>query len=106
MGNRTSGSSTGLTSKSAAKRYCMTLYRDGKLVPQKTETFTDFSKDFWVWDKCTYILRCNNLKRAKKSISIEHARTERGYLTNPYLILFYNQTFSSLIIRRLNLLHR
>lgn len=44
----------------------MNIYRDEKLVPKKTETFADFSEDFWVWDKCTYILRCNNLKKAKR----------------------------------------
>jgi len=81
-GNRTAGRSTGMTSKGAAEDYCMDLYKEGKLVPKQTETFAEFSEDFWVWDKCTYILRCNNLKKQKKSVSIEHARTERGYLVN------------------------
>jgi integrase len=74
----------------------MNLYRDGKLVPKKTETFADFSEDFWVWDKCTYILRCNNLKKAKKSISIEHARTERGYLKNHILPYFRKRKLTSI----------
>jgi integrase len=81
-GKRTTGISTGLISRPAAKLFCMNLYKEGKLVPKQTETFADFSEDFWVWDKCTYILRCNNLKKDKKSVSREHARTERGYLVN------------------------
>ncbi len=81
-GRRTHGVSTGMSSAPAARNYCFKLFKAGKLVPKPTETFEDYTEDFWVWGKCSYIERCNNLKKAKKSISREHARTERGYLVN------------------------
>ena len=81
-GRRTHGISTAMTTKPAARSHCMKLFKEGKLVPKQTETFADFTEDFWVWDKCTYILRCNNLKTGRKRVSKEHARTERGYLVN------------------------
>jgi len=95
-GKRTTGRSTGLISKPAAKLFCMNLFKEGKLVPKQTETFADFSEDFWVWDKCTYILRCNNLKKDKKSVSREHARTERGYLVNHIQPYFDNRKLTSI----------
>jgi hypothetical protein len=66
----------------AARKYCLQQFKEGKLVPKKTETFDDYTEDFWVRGKCNYILRCNNLKIASKRVYQEQAKTERGYLAN------------------------
>jgi integrase len=81
-GRRTNGVSTGKTTERAAKNFCLQLFKEDKLVPKKAVFFEDYTEDFWVWGKCMYILRCNNLNRTKKRISPEHAKTERGYLVN------------------------
>lgn len=42
-GDRTPGRSTGQTSKTLARRYCMKRYRQGSLVPSADPIFRDFA---------------------------------------------------------------
>ena len=55
-GKRTCGHSTGQRTKTAAKLYCMELYRKGRLLPDnKPLTFGDFSKGWWDIKTCKYL---------------------------------------------------
>lgn len=49
--------STGRTTKAAALAYCLDLSRAGLLVPaeKNNATFENFYKDFWDWEKSTYL---------------------------------------------------
>ena len=75
--------STGQTTKSKALEYVLELVKKDQLIPDKKEkniTFREFTEDFFVWDKCEYIIERNTL--GGKSISKEHAYTERGFIKN------------------------
>ena len=93
-GNRTSGISTGQTTLSAARSYCDKLWKKDELVPKKSTTFVELAEDCWVWGKCKYIARANTY--GKKSISPDHAYTERGYLVNRILPYFRNYKLTSI----------
>jgi len=93
-GKRTTGRTTNRATPAAARNYVMGLYRDGKLIPKKTETFDSFTENFWVWGKCRYITRCNTM--GKKSISKEHAHIERGYLENHVRPWFGKKSLTSI----------
>ncbi len=93
-GNRTSGISTGQTTLSAARSYCDKLWKKDELVPKKSTTFVELAEDFWVWGKCKYIARANTY--GKKTISPDHAYTERGYLVNRILPYFRNYKLTSI----------
>jgi integrase len=55
--NRSSGLSTGQVTKTAARAYCMRLYRDGNLFPKKQyiSTFEEYAAPWWDWDICEYL---------------------------------------------------
>ncbi len=55
FGERTSGHSTGLTSKTLARQYCMELYRQGRLTPSSDPYFRDYAAPWWKWDECPYV---------------------------------------------------
>lgn len=98
-GNRTCGHSTGLTSKTKARYYCMDLYSRGKLVPskkQKTEdmTFEEYSKDWWVWDKCAYIKA-----RKARGLKISRAHVDNQFRNMEKHIL---PTFGKIILKNIN----
>ncbi len=80
---------TGQTTIVKAHEYVLSLLNKGSLVSEKKEkelpvkgitTFKDFAEEYFVWGKCDYILERNNF--GGKSISKEHAYTERQYLVN------------------------
>lgn len=98
-GHRTSGISTGCTTKSAAGTYCNKLIKQGKLIPRQTLTFDEFTEEFWVWDKCSYILEKDNLGTAKERISREHARTVCGYTVNHIRPYFGTRKLTSIQTR-------
>ena len=80
-GNRTSGRSTGETSKTKAANYCNRLIKEGRLLPTKEITFAKYAENWWLWDKCNYIrnrrLRQDN---GKPAISRRHADDQRQIL--------------------------
>lgn len=50
--------STGRINKTSATKYCMELYKEGKLIPDKYKEaipFCEYAKDWWVWEKCPYL---------------------------------------------------
>ena len=84
--------STGQTSAAKAHEYVINKMQTTGLVSAKKEkevkkvvkeknrivTFKEFTEDFFVWGKCEYILDRNTF--GGKSISKNHAYTERGYI--------------------------
>jgi integrase len=59
-GDLITGRSTGQTTRTAAKEYCIRLNREGKLVPEKTAhikvpAFKDYSEGWWDYDTCPYL---------------------------------------------------
>jgi hypothetical protein len=60
--------------KTLAERFCNGLLKDGTLVPVHVQLFSDFARDWWEWDRCSYIQ--GKLKRSragKPTISRAHA---------------------------------
>lgn len=76
-GKRTSGRSTGQTTKTAAHAYLSRLIERGELVPRKEKTFNDYAKDWWIPGKCQYL-------RKKAASSKELSPT---YITNSRILL-------------------
>jgi hypothetical protein len=55
-GKRICGHSTGQRTKTAAKMYCMELYRNGKLIPNKKPvSFGEFAAGWWNIKTCKYL---------------------------------------------------
>jgi integrase len=79
--------STGQSKKILAKNYVNKLIEEGNLIPQeKKETlFSDFSKDFWDWDKSPYV----RLKRELGSgLSKEYVKIQKMNLDKHILPFF------------------
>ena len=76
-GKRTATRSTGQITKTAAKHYLIQLYKSGLLVTPKNISLKDYSKNFWIWNKCPYIKA--KIKRGGK-ISRHYAESQRRCL--------------------------
>ena len=92
-GERTSGRSTGQTSKAAARQYVIDLIKKGGPLRNKDKTFNKYAEDWWVWDRCQYIR--GKLARGK-TLSRSYADAMRSYLTQHILPHFGNQKLSSI----------
>ncbi|MDA3939883.1 MAG: tyrosine-type recombinase/integrase [Spirochaetia bacterium] len=84
-GKRTSGKSTGMTSKTAAKNYVSDLIKNGLLSATNDITFKTYSTDWWIWEKCEYIQRQHN---KGNSLGQTYADGNRGHLNNHILPFF------------------
>ena len=84
-GNRTTAKSTGQSTKSAAKTYVEGLLKSGLLSSFADKTLTEYTKDWWVWDRCSYV----KYKLSKgHRISPAHVQNNHSLLHNhtlPYL---------------------
>ena len=86
-GRRLCGRSTGQTTKTAAREYCMVLLKENRLVQQKYQklpTFREFAVDFWDVKKSEYL---NSLK-SRKVISKSYPDMGRATTTNHLLPKF------------------
>jgi integrase len=83
-GNRTSGKSTGQTTKTAAKEWAKKHFDNGELSVKNEMRFRDYAEDWWKWDKCLYV----KTRRAKGRIGIEHVDVCRSYLDNHIMPYF------------------
>jgi hypothetical protein len=56
FGKRTTGKSTGQTSKTKAENYCLRLFRENTLVPNSSMKFSQYveKKNFFQFGKCEY----------------------------------------------------
>ena len=81
--------STGQTRKSDAKRYCQKLFQTGALIQVKDTKFSEYTQDWYIYDKCPYIK--SRLMRGF-SYSRSMAKHKRAQLDNrilPYLGKYY-----------------
>lgn len=84
-GKRTSGKSTGQTSKAAAHEYMKTLIREGKLIKGRNIDFSEYARNWWIWDKCRYL---KTTQSTGGKITRDYADIARGYLTKHILPYF------------------
>ena len=88
QGRRICGHSTGETTKTAARAYCMALFRDGKLLPgkqpKKALTFGEFARGWWEWETCPYLKR----RMARRPITRRYADRAKRNMNNHILPYF------------------
>ncbi|MCL2067549.1 MAG: site-specific integrase [Treponema sp.] len=83
-GKRICGHSTGQRTKTAAKIYCMELYKKGKLVPEKrTIGFADFAVGWWNPKTCKY-LEWRRMQNPLAPSTIDHYKTSLERHIKPY----------------------
>jgi integrase len=100
-GQRTTGRSTGQTNKTLARRYCNQLMRRGKLVPIRDVSFNNYSTDWWLWERCSYIRsRLARSPSNKPAISRNYAR-EMHSILEQYLIPTFGRLRLSSITPRI-----
>jgi hypothetical protein len=70
-GNRSSGLSTRQVTKTAARAYCMRLYREGNLFSNKQHipTFEEYVRNWWNWETCEYLKN----QKSRKDITQAYA---------------------------------
>jgi IS1 family transposase len=56
-GKRVGPWTTGETSRTAARNYCVRLVREKRLIPNRSgiPIFAEYAKDWWDWEKCPYL---------------------------------------------------
>jgi integrase len=76
------GKSTGQTTLSAARNWVNRQLKQGNLVTSGAVRFSDWARDWWIWDKCGYIKSCRG------AIGRMHADQQRWYLTT-YILPYF-----------------
>jgi integrase len=75
-GTRTTGKSTGQTSKTKADLYCQQLYREGILYSGKSVVFRAYAHNWFVWGKCAYLKdRLASGTESRQAITERYAKT-------------------------------
>jgi integrase len=83
-GKRICGHSTGQRTKTAAKLYCMELYRAGKLIPEKKPvSFEEFSEGWWNIKTCKY-LEWRQMQNPLAPSTIDHYKTNLDLHIRPF----------------------
>jgi integrase len=83
-GKRMCGHSTGQRTKTAAKMYCMELYRAGKLIPEKKPvSFEEFSEGWWNIKTCKY-LEWRQMQNPLAPSTIDHYKTNLELHLKPF----------------------
>jgi integrase len=83
-GKRTCGHSTGQRTKTAAKMYCMELYRAGKLIPEKNPiSFEEYSDGWWNTRTCKY-LEWRQMQDPLAPSTIDHYKTNLELHIKPF----------------------
>jgi integrase len=83
-GKRICGHSTGQRTKTAARIYCMELYRKGKLIPDcKPVSFAEFARGWWDLKTCKY-LEWRQVQNPLAPSTIDHYRTNLELHIKPY----------------------
>jgi site-specific recombinase XerD len=83
-GKRICGHSTGQRTKTAAKMYCMELYRTGRLVPDKKPiSFAEFSDGWWNIKTCKY-LEWRQIQNPLAPSTIDHYKTNLELHIKPF----------------------
>ena len=83
-GKRMCGHSTGQRIKTAAKNYCMELYRAGKLIPEKKPLcFAEFAAGWWDIKTCKY-LQWRQMQNPLAPSTIDHYKTSLELHIKPF----------------------
>jgi len=83
-GKRICGHSTGQKTKTAARMYCMELYRKGKLIPRcKPVSFAEFARGWWEPKTCKY-LEWRQVQNPLAPSTIDHYKTNLELHIKPY----------------------
>jgi len=83
-GKRICGHSTGQRTKTAARLYCMDLYRNGKLVPgNKSVSFGEFAAGWWDLKTCKY-LEWRQMQNPLAPSTIDHYKTSTELQIVPF----------------------
>ena len=83
-GKRICGHSTGQRTKTAAKMYCMELYRKGKLIPEKKPmSFEEFAHGWWDLKTCSY-LEWRQMQDPLAPSTIDHYKTNLDLHIKPF----------------------
>ena len=83
-GKRICGHSTGQRTKTAAKMYCMELYRNGKLIPEKKPmSFAEFAHGWWDLKTCRY-LEWRQMQNPLAPSTIDHYKTNLDLHIQPF----------------------
>jgi integrase len=81
---RICGHSTGQRTKTAAKLYCMELYRKGKLIPEKKPiSFAEFATGWWDIKTCKY-LEWRQMQDPLAPSTIDHYKTNLELHISPF----------------------
>jgi len=83
-GKRICGHSTGQRTKTAARKFCMELYRSGKLIPEnKPVDFAEFAGGWFEPDKCRY-LEWRQVQNPLSPSTIDHYKINLKLHILPY----------------------
>ena len=83
-GKRICGHSTGQRTKTAARVYCMELYKNGKLIPEsKPVGFAEFANGWWDPKKCKY-LEWRQVQNPLSPSTIDHYKINLKLHILPY----------------------
>jgi integrase len=83
-GKRICGHSTGQRTKTAAKMYCMELFRAGKLIPEKNPvSFEEFAGGWWNIKTCKY-LEWRQTQNPLAPSTIDHYKTNLELHIKPF----------------------
>jgi len=83
-GKRICGHSTGQLKKTAAKMYCMKLFREGRLIPEnKPVSFGEFADGWWNLKTCKY-LEWRQMQNPLAPSTIDHYKTNMELHLKPY----------------------
>jgi hypothetical protein len=86
----TNGHSTGETTRTAAKKKCQDLYRDGKLLPKqqtKIPTFAEYAEGWWNRETCAYMKK--RLAR-NELLGVDYEKRNRK-ITEYYLTPYFGK---------------
>ena len=83
-GRRLCGHSTGQRTKTAARMYCMELYREGKLIPgKKPVSFAEFANGWWDLKTCKY-LEWRQMQNPLAPTTIDHYKNNLELHIKPF----------------------
>jgi hypothetical protein len=101
-GRRTTGRSTGQTSKATARVFVFDQTKAGTLVVRPVLTFGKYAENWWKWGECSYIRR--KLERGR-SISHSYVDAMRTNLTLHVLPQFEDVKLSNMTARMIEAWH-
>jgi integrase len=100
FGQRTTGRSTGQTSKTLATNHCSKLLREGRLLPTSDLLFEEYAADWWTWGKSEYLRgRLARSAEGKPAVSERYADQMAGMLNTHVLPAFRTLKLSAITPR-------